>query len=127
MPPQLLREALDDNGDKAEDAGLFDTLAMRASRDVDGILGQRFRVPFSQPVPPIVSRAARIFLLAALYRRRQVPDERNPYARMEREIVEKLSRIAVGSEPLMPAAAKGEADIASERARTYDDRGRISI
>jgi phage gp36-like protein len=126
-PTAVLAQALDDDGDGFEDLGLFDKIAERASSDVDGILGQRFEVPFLSPVPPIVSRAARIFFLAAMYRRRQVREEDNPYAAQEREMAAKLGRIATGDEPLSPGSVQGEAILSSEDSRTHDDGGRISL
>lgn len=126
LPPKWLLECLDDNNDKAEDTGLFNAIVARASADVDGILGQRFTTPFAV-APPLAARAARIFVLATLYRRRQVPEDRNPYAKAERDMIDKLNRIAAGDEPLMPGGSTGEADISSERAPTYDAPGRISL
>lgn len=126
LPPKWLVEALDDNGDKAEDTGLLDAIIARASADVDGILGQRFAVPFATP-PPVAARAARILVMATLYRRRLVPEDKNPYAKAEVDAVAKLTRIAVGDEPLMPGGAAGEADIACEPSPTHDAAGRISL
>ena len=126
IPPQLLVESLDDDNDELEDPGLFEKLVAKASADVDGILGQRFAVPFAK-APPLAARAARIFLLATLYRRRQIPEDRNPYAKAEKDMVDKLTRIAVGDEPLMPAAASGEAYVEGEPSRTHDPAGRISL
>lgn len=126
LPAKWLTEALDDNGDKTEDTGLFSAIVARASADVDGILGQRFETPFANP-PPVAARAARVFVLATLYRRRMVPDDRNPYAKLEAEERARLSRIAAGDEPLMPGGSSGEAHIEVEQSRTHDAAGRISV
>lgn len=126
LPPRLLVETLDDDGDGQEDNGLFATICERASADVDGILGQRFRVPFAS-VPPLAALAARVFVLATLYRRRQTPEDRNPYAKAEAEMRSKLARIANGAEPLMPEAAKGEAFAETEPSRVHDPAGRIAL
>ncbi|MBU4460298.1 MAG: DUF1320 domain-containing protein, partial [Verrucomicrobia bacterium] len=66
IPPQFITEALDDDGDGVEDAGLWDKVAAQAGEAVDALLGQRFEVPFAAPVPPLVSQAAKIFAASAL-------------------------------------------------------------
>lgn len=125
IPPPFLLAALDDDQDGVADAGVWDAIAGQADGKVDAFLGQRFSVPFSEP-PQIVLRAARIFAAAALYRRRDVPNDRNPYADEERRMEEKLSAIAAGKEPLTTEAAPASdpAVLITEPSKTFSD-GRL--
>lgn len=108
LPPQFLLQALDDNGDGTEDTGLLDTILEGADGEVEAILGQRFAVPFTAPIPPVVPRAALVFTLETLYRRRGYGTEErpNPFAAEARKLREKLDRIARGEEPLAPEASR---------------------
>lgn len=100
---EWLLQALDDNNDGAEDAGVFEQLALTASRRVDGILGLRFPVPFAAPYPPPVVDAARAFVCEALYLRRMGADQRgNPWSMTARQAEERLQRIALGELPIFP-------------------------
>lgn len=121
IPPQFLAEALDDNGDGAEDPGLWDKVAAQASDAVDALLGQRFEVPFAAPYPPLVSQAARVFAASALYRRRGYTADRNPFAKEEERLAVKLSRIGAGQEPLTPDVDRAQDSVSAitEDAKTY--------
>jgi phage gp36-like protein len=128
IPPQFLLEALDDDGDGAEDAGLWDRVAAQAGEAVDALLGQRFAVPFASPLPALVSQAAKIFAASALYRRRGMTSDRNPFAKEEERLSVKLSRIGEGKEPLTPEADRAQDSISviSEDAKTYP-AGRLIV
>lgn len=128
LPPQFLLEALDDNADGVEDAGLWDKVAAQAQDAVDALLGQRFAVPFAPPLPPLVSQAARIFAASALYRRRGFGADRNPFAKEEERLSVKLSRIGQGLEPLTPDVDRAQDSISviEEPAATYP-AGRLIV
>lgn len=100
LPPEFQLEALDDDGDGVADPGLWDKVEASAAERIDGILGQRFSVPFTAPVPAIVRSAARVFVLELLYFRRGI--DPNPWAKRAGDIEQKLNRIADGDEPLTP-------------------------
>lgn len=106
LPPQFLLEALDDDNDGNEDAGLWDKIEASAAEAIDGVLGQRFTVPFSAPLPAIVKTAARVFILEKLYARRGTKTEDNPWTSQANKLRTKLDRIADGEEPLTPGAVK---------------------
>ena len=72
IPPPVLNDALDDNGDGTEDAGLFDSIVAAASQEVDGYLAGLYNVPFTVP-PAKVKAAAFAFVCEAIYQRRNVP------------------------------------------------------
>jgi len=80
IPPPVLTDALDDDGDAAEDAGLFDSLVAAASAEVDGYLQGLFTVPFADPAPSKVVQAAIVFVCESVYQRRNVAEEKNPFS-----------------------------------------------
>lgn len=127
LPPQFLLQALDDNGDGTEDADLFDAVVSGADAEVDGILGQRFSVPFTGTVPPIVGQASLIFVLDTLYLRRGYGTEANPnpVAGRAKDMRTKLQRIALGEEPLAPEASRSRPSVTviTETSRVYSGNG----
>lgn len=99
IPPAFLVDALDDDRDGVADAGVLDAVIAAGDTRIDGYLGQRYETPLS-PVPALVADASLTFALAALYRRRSVADEANPWAEREKTMEAKLGRIGAGDEPL---------------------------
>jgi uncharacterized protein YggE len=95
---------------------------------VDALLGQRFEVPFASPLPALVSQAAKIFAASALYRRRGLTADRNPFAKEEERLSVKLSRIGEGKEALTPDVDRAQDSISviSEDAQTYPS-GRLIV
>ncbi len=118
LPPKFLLEALDDDGDGEEDEGLWDIVEASAAESIDGPLGQRFTVPFSAPVPAIVTKAARVFVLELLYFRRGITP--NPWENQAKELRAKLNLIAAGEEPLTPAIDRAKPSVSkiTEAAKT---------
>ena len=100
LPPERLRDALDDDRDGVADAGLLDQVIARASQAVDGYLASRFAVPFTAPVPPVVGEATAVFTLELLYARRLVTGESNPWKAQADTWRERLQRIGAGELPL---------------------------
>jgi phage gp36-like protein len=80
IPASVLTDALDDNGDGKQDAGLFDDIVAAASQEINGYLSGLYPVPFPDPAPQKVQSAAFVFVCEAIFQRRNVPDEKNPYA-----------------------------------------------
>ncbi len=79
LPPPILIEALDDDGDGNEDAGQFDNIVATASQEVDSYLAGLYTVPFPDPAPAKVCQAALCFVLETIYGRRTTGcDPRNP-------------------------------------------------
>jgi phage gp36-like protein len=106
IPPQFLLEALDDDNDGVADSGLWDKIEVSAAEAIDGVLGQRFTVPFAAPLPAIVKTAARVFILEKLYARRGTKSEDNPWVSQANKLRAKLDLIADGEEPLSPGVQK---------------------
>lgn len=111
IPPQFLLEALDDDNDGNEDAGLWDKIEASAAEAVDGVLGQRYAVPFTAPLPAVVKNAARVFILEKLYARRGTKTEDNPWTSQANKLRAKLDLIADGEEPLTPGANKANQSV----------------
>ncbi len=122
VPPARIAEALDDNGDGSEDVGLWEKVEEAVRQQIDGILGQRFSVPFASP-PNAVVQAALTLCADALFRRRGIVDEQNPWAKDARTTIERLQRMATGHEPLEAATVARNAPITviSEDARLYSE------
>lgn len=120
IPPARMIEALDDNGDGEQDSGLWEKVEAAIAQEIDGILGQRYAVPFA-PVPFAVALAAQALCADALFRRRGITDELNPWAKEAREVRARLQRMATGKEPLEATLAARNAPISviSEDSRLY--------
>lgn len=127
LPPQFILEACDDDKDGVEDAGLFDAILAEADGELNGILGQRFTVPFTGDLPPILPRAATLFVLETLYRRRGYGTEANPnpFTGEARRMREKLDRIARGEEPLAPEQVRTRPSVSliTEPSNVYSGSG----
>lgn len=95
-----LNDALDDDGDGQVDAGLLDRLITSASGAVDGFLQGRYVTPFN-PSPAIAMEAALVFTVEKIYnRRKQGPNEKNPYEERATEMRKRLKAIADRKESL---------------------------
>jgi phage gp36-like protein len=95
-----LNDALDDDGDGQVDAGLLDRLIASASGAVDGFLQGRYVTPLN-PIPAIVVEAALIFTIEKIYnRRKQGPNEKNPYEERATEMRKRLKKISDREESL---------------------------
>jgi phage gp36-like protein len=106
-----LTAALDDDGDGTADTGLLDRLITDAGDTVDGFLAGRYATPFS-PVPKLVAEAAFVFVCEKIHaRRRQGPDEVNPYTARANDFRKQLKQIADGDlsldAALVPAFTPG--------------------
>jgi phage gp36-like protein len=76
IPPPVLLDALDDDGDGQEDSGRFDSIVATASQEVEGYLAGLYTVPFSDPAPAKARAAAFAFTCELIYNRREsrIPD-----------------------------------------------------
>jgi len=108
IPLKDLNDALDDDGDGNEDDGAFDSLVATQSLMVDGFLSGQFTVPFSAP-PAKVKTAALIFVSEAVYQRRRIPDEKNPWKKQADWWREHLQRVGNRELPFDAATPKAYA------------------
>lgn len=127
IPPAFLLEALDDDRDGEEDAGLYDVIAENASNEVDAFLAARISTPMATPVPLAV-QASRVFCLETLYARRgytEKTDPPNPWAAQAKELRTRLGRIASGEEPLEVDKSAAPIEAIYEPSRTTSASGRM--
>jgi phage gp36-like protein len=126
VPGVFLTQALDDDGDGDADSGVWDSIATTADNAVDAILGLKFEVPFSAPLPPIVTNAAQTFALEVLYQRRGITGEQNPWTLQADAMRKTLRDIAAGKLPLAPdkKPVNAAGTLIKETAKAYDSKGR---
>jgi phage gp36-like protein len=121
IPAPVLRDALDDEGtgqlfedpDSLLPARLAQVL-QNASDKVDAFCAARYSTPFASP-PKAVVRAALCFAAAAIYARREVPEEKLPPEAKEskrwEELLQKVqdgkASLDVALAPALGAAAGG--------------------
>jgi phage gp36-like protein len=124
LPPQFLLQALDDDGDGSADSGVLNSILTASSDEVDSLLGSRYPVPFSAPLPALVKTAARVFALETLYRRRGFSGDQNPWETRAKDLRDRLNRIGQGKEPLGPEHERKlpSVSVISEDALTHDSR-----
>lgn len=132
VPPAFLLEALDDDNDGNEDAGVFDAIVEGAQQEVDFFLGAVMAVPFTGTIPAGASHAAKIFVLEALYARRGYSadtDPRNPWASQAKGMRAKLQRISAGEEPLSPTQEQVSPGVVlvSEPSRTQSRANKVGF
>ena len=125
IPAHLLLQAVDDDKDGTADPGVWDAIAESASDEVDGYLGQSYKVPFASPVPALVSQSALIFAGEMVYHRRGAFGDSNPFASRAVRIRERLERIGRGDEPLTPGTKHQTEAVAviTEPSRLYNKDG----
>lgn len=129
IPTAFLVQALDDDQDGNADATAWAAVLGQVHKQIDGPLGTRFKVPFTNPLPPIVSEAAPIFAAELLYNRRGFADDKNPWTKQASELRKKLDAIAQGALPLTPEIKRTApaAGIVSETAKTASTRRKTAI
>ncbi len=95
-----LNDALDDDGDGQVENGLLDRLIASAGNAVDGFLQGRYVTPLD-PVPALATEAALVFTMEKIYnRRKQGPNEKNPYEERADEMRKRLKKISDREESL---------------------------
>lgn len=102
IPPDFFLQALDDNGDGIEDAGLFNQIEQLAEDAIDAYIGLRYALPLVAPYPVVVVNAARVFTAELLYKRRGVTDDKNPWSMQAGQTRTLLKSISLGQTPLSP-------------------------
>ena len=128
IPGPFLIQALDDDSDGAADPAAWNSVAKDASDAVDGVLGGRFPVPFSNPLPAVVIAAAKLFAAEQIYARRGKSAQENPFTKQATEMRAKLEEIAKGEQALAPTVnrAKPSATAITETSKTASKQGGIS-
>jgi len=124
-----LISALDDNGDGAVDTDVWAQIQVDVQTYIDGTLGQRFSVPFVDPIPPVIKLAATTFALEQIYSRRTMADDKAPFVLQANAQRSKLAAIAAGTQPLTPDShrAKATGVVITDSAKTQPRSGRSNI
>jgi phage gp36-like protein len=83
IPQQKVTDACDDSGsgNAVQIENTLNQIIADACQVVDGFLQGRYPVPFSGTIPAIVVQASLAFACEAIYGRRQVGEEANPFTR----------------------------------------------
>jgi hypothetical protein len=109
VPHAIVLQALDDNRDGQIDADVQAAWETSVDGEIDGFLGQRYSVPFTGTIPSVVFSAALILRAEALYHRRGVASDANPFSALASAIRLKLDRIGRGLDPLTSDTPKAHA------------------
>jgi len=129
VPDDLLLQALDDNADGVADDGIWDTIAADVDRAIDGRLEGRYTVPLAAPLPAVVVEAATVFAAEAVYMRRGLAGDQNPWIKQADAFRKRLESIGSGEMPLnntvVPAKSGGA--VISEPSRTYNESGTMMV
>ncbi|WP_043585362.1 phage protein Gp36 family protein [Geminisphaera colitermitum] len=130
IPAQFLVQALDDNNDGIADPSAWTDVVAAVHKEIDGLLGVRFTVPFSNPIPALVTHAAQTLAAELLYSRRGFQGEdKNPWTAQAKQVRARLEKIASGDLPLTPQIQreKPSASIVAEQAKTTSRTGRTAV
>ncbi|WP_043586351.1 phage protein Gp36 family protein [Geminisphaera colitermitum] len=130
IPAQFLVQALDDNNDGIADSTAWTDVLGAVQREIDGIVGIRYAVPFRNPIPAIITHAAQIFAAEMLYNRRGFSgEERNPWTSQAKQIRARLESVAQGKLPLTPDTKreKPSVSIVGEQAKTTSLAGKLAV
>lgn len=129
VPALLIVQALDDDGDGVEDAGKWDALVADVERAIDGRLEGRFTVPLAAPQPAVVHESAVVLAAEAIYMRRGLAGDQNPWVKQADALRARLEKIGSGDLPLTPQAqpAQSSGAVIGESARLHDESGRMLV
>lgn len=124
VPAQVILEALDDDGDGAIDAGLWDSVCLDADRQINSRLAPRYATPVD-PVPDLVIEAKKVFIAEAIYARRGVSAEANPWSDRAASMRKRLESIGAGKEELTAGkpSTRPAGALIEEPSRLYQGSG----
>lgn len=127
IPGDFIVQALDDDGDGDINA-IFGVVQEAVADKIHAFLSQRFEVPFSDPIPPIVKASARVFTGDMLYRRRGFKGDENPFEEDEAKFCKVLAEIGNGDRPLLAGKQQTSPSVVTitEPARTTSRQNHLS-
>jgi len=119
IPPAFLVEALDDDADGIEDAGLWDAINAAVDAEIEGYLSRRYPLPLAD-VPPSLRAGAAALVLEKLHGRRGKSGDKNPATKRAADFRKMLEAIASGDAALEAGKtnARPPVSIISESAGT---------
>jgi len=100
LSDDLVRQALDDNGDGQIDEPAWDAVVAAVDNAIEGPISRRYPVPLPAPFPPVVRDGAVILACEALYQRRGTPPDQNPFTGRANTVRKTLDAIGKGEEAL---------------------------
>ena len=100
VPGAILTRALDEDDDGEADFTAFGRVAADAQSEIDGVLRERFPVPFSNPIPRAVADSALALAAEKVFAMASVPAKENPFAQRAAEARALLALIAKGEKPI---------------------------
>jgi phage gp36-like protein len=103
VPAQILLQALDDNGDGLADDGVWDKIVTDVENAINGRLEGNYTVPLTAPYPAIITEAAKILAAEAIYLRRGLSGDQNPWVKQADAMRKRLEDIGSGDKPLTAA------------------------
>ena len=109
IPADFIIQALDDDSDRAADAGAWDAVEAEAAQAVDAYLEQRYTLPLATPVPSLVIQSAKIFACEILMQRRGLIGDKNPFTARANRLRTQLDEIASGERELTPSSGTAQA------------------
>lgn len=96
IPARFLAEALDDDANGTADTGLLTAIFGVVDTEIDGIISPAVTVPITGTVPQTIRSAALILTCEAVYLRRGVTGDANPWTERARDVRDLLGRIGRG-------------------------------
>jgi phage gp36-like protein len=94
LPQEFLRQATDDIQSGEINPDVKAAIEAAVQEDIDGPLAARYSVPFTDPIPALIKRTARIFALEKLYNRRGITGDANPWTKQADKLRDTLELIA---------------------------------
>lgn len=127
VPAAALLEALDDDGDGAQDKGAWERLMEDTDRRIHGFLAQSYAVPFAAPVPDVIVDAATVYSAELVYQRRGKYGDQNPWTKRADAMDKRLQGIAESDEELPGATAVSGSGgtVIGEDSKVYDSNGQL--
>lgn len=105
IPALLLLQALDDNGDGLADADVWDKLVVDVENAINSRLEGNYAIPLAEPIPAIISEAAKVLAAEAIYLRRGLAGDQNPWVKQADAMRKRLEEIGSGDKPLKPGTS----------------------
>lgn len=129
VPDDLLLQALDDDADGVADDGVWESIAEDVDQAINGRLEGRYAVPLAEPLPSVVLESATVFAAEAIYLRRGLSGDQNPWTKQADTFRKRLEDIGSGLQPLTNAikAVKSGGAVIGEEARLYDESNRLLV
>ncbi len=96
LPPRFLTQGLDDDNNESADTGLLTSLLGVVDLEIDGLITPAATLPLSPPYPSRIRSSAVVLALDAVYRRRGMADEINPWAARAAKVRDELAAVGKG-------------------------------